>query len=71
MYWKSDVLNAFKIFKAQAERHAEKQIKCIYIDKGGEYTSHKFMNFCKLEGICIEFINTTTPQQNGIAEWMN
>lgn len=71
MYQKSNALSAFKIFKAQAERHTKKKIKCIHIDKGEEYTSHDFMNFCKLEGIHVEFTNTTMPEQNGVAERMN
>lgn len=71
MYRKSDVLSAFKTFKAQAERHVEKAIKCVHFDKGGEYTSNDFLSFCRSEGIHVEFTNTATPQQNGVAERMN
>lgn len=68
---KSDTFAAFKIFKAQAERYTEKKIKCAHFDKGGEYTSKEFMEFCKSEGIRVEFTNTATPQQNGVAERLN
>lgn len=68
MTCKSNMFAAFKSFKAQAERHTEKKINCIHFDKGGEYTSNEFMNFCKLEGICVEFTNMATSQQNSIVE---
>ena len=71
MYRKSDALLAFKTFKAQAERYTERSIKCVHFDQGGEYTSKEFMDYCKLEGIRVEFTNTGTPQQNGVAERMN
>lgn len=71
MYRKSDAFAAFKSFKAQAERHTGKKIKCIHFDKGGEYTSNEFLSYCRKEGIRVEFTNTATPQQNGVAERLN
>lgn len=71
MAWKSDAYAAFKCFKAQVELHMGKKVKCIHFDKGGEYTSSQFMNFCKSEGIRVEFTNTATPQQNSVAERLN
>lgn len=40
-------------------------------DNGGEYVSHDFQNFCKDEGIIMDYTVPYTPQQNGIAERMN
>lgn len=40
-------------------------------DNGGEYVSHDFQNFCKDEGIIMDYRVPYTPQQNGIAERMN
>ena len=68
---KADVFLTFKVFKAQIELEAEKKIKCLRIDNGGEYTSDEFKNFCKEEGIKRQFTVPYTPQQNGVAERMN
>ena len=39
-------------------------------DKGGEYTSEAFKQFCLETGISQEFATTNTPQQNGVeARW--
>ena len=64
---KADVFSTFKVFKARVELEAEKKIKCLRIDNGGEYTSDEFENFCKEEGIKKQFTVPYTPQQNGVA----
>ncbi|KAL4392833.1 hypothetical protein AHAS_Ahas03G0384600 [Arachis hypogaea] len=40
-------------------------------DNIGEYTDGDFIAFCKHEGIQRQFTVAYTPQQNGVAEWMN
>lgn len=35
---KSKVFNHFKKFKVQVENEKDLQIKCLRLDKGGEYT---------------------------------
>ncbi|XP_024177774.1 uncharacterized protein LOC112183641 [Rosa chinensis] len=42
-----------------------------FSDKGGEYTSHEFEDFCKDEGIWKQLTVGYSPQQNGIAERKN
>ena len=37
-------------------------------DKGGEYTSEAFNQYCLETGITQEFAATNTPQQNGVSE---
>ena len=37
-------------------------------DKGWEYTSEAFKQYCLETGITQEFVTTNTPQQNGVSE---
>ena len=46
-------------------------IKILRIDRGGEYVSNEFLNFCKTHGIKKQFIVQYTPQQNGVTERKN
>lgn len=48
---KSDTFAAFKQFKAWAETKTDKRIKILRDDKGGEYMSNEFEQFCIAEGI--------------------
>jgi transposase InsO family protein len=40
-------------------------------DRGGEFTSHDFKNYCEDNGIKRQLIAAFTPQQNGVAERKN
>ena len=71
MYQKSDMFEAFKIFKARVEHQTGEKIKCLHHNKGGKYMSKTFLKFCEDEGICLEFTNAATPQQNGVVEHLN
>lgn len=71
MFRKSDTFEAFKLFKAQIERQSGKTLKCLHHDKGGEYISREFLDYCRKSGIRLEFTNVATPQQNGVAERLN
>ncbi|KAE8726848.1 hypothetical protein F3Y22_tig00005974pilonHSYRG00145 [Hibiscus syriacus] len=68
---KPDVVSTFKNFKARVELDSRNKIKCFRTDNGGEYTSEEFDDFCRKEGIKRQFTVADTPQQNGVAEWMN
>jgi transposase InsO family protein len=54
---------------------AEKQtglfVKCLRTDRGGEFISNEFNEFCKHNGIKRQMTTAYTPQQNGIAERKN
>ena len=43
-------------------------IKTIRNDRGVEYTSKKFEEYCKNEGIKKQLTAGYTPQQNGVSE---
>lgn len=49
------------------ENQSEKKIKILRTDRGGEYTSNMFEEFCAKHGVDHEVIASYTPQHNGIA----
>ena len=71
MKCKSDAFNTFKSFKAYAENKTGKKIKCMRIDKGGEYMSNEFSNYLDACGIGKQYTCRNQPQQNGVAERAN
>ena len=68
---KSEALEAFKGFKTWAEKEAGTSIKCLRTDRGGEYNSKEFTEFCSTHGITRQLTAAYTPQQNGVAERKN
>lgn len=68
---KSETFLVFKRFKAFVENQSGCSSKVIRSDKGGEYTSHEFQDYCKDEGIWKQTTVGYSPQQNGIAERKN
>ena len=47
---------------------AERKIKILRSDNGGEYTSKEFVSFCRDVGIKRELTTPYNPQQNGVVE---
>jgi len=48
---KDEAFGCFKEFKELVENESEHSIKCVRSDRGGEYASNEFTNFCKKNGI--------------------
>ena len=71
LHSKDEALNMFKIYKAEVENQLEKKIKIIRSDRGGEYESTAFSDFCTQHGIVYQTTAPYTPQQNGVAERKN
>jgi hypothetical protein len=46
-------------------------VKCLRTDRGGEFNSNEFNDFCKQSGIKRQLTAAYTPQQNGVAERKN
>jgi hypothetical protein len=67
----SEALEKFKEWKAFREKESGKQVKLFRTDGGGEYTSKKFAEYLKSEGILKEMTTPYTPQSNGIVEQAN
>ncbi|KAL4341735.1 hypothetical protein GQ457_08G027600 [Hibiscus cannabinus] len=68
---KSEAFGAFKNFKALVEKESGFEIKSLRSDRGGEFTSNEFNDFCKANGIHRPLIMPRSPQQNGVAERKN
>lgn len=68
---KTEVLEAFKNYKARVERQTSRKIKYLQSDNGREFVNNEFDNFLKREGIQRRLTAPHTPQQNGIAERSN
>ncbi|PNX55476.1 retrovirus-related Pol polyprotein from transposon TNT 1-94, partial [Trifolium pratense] len=68
---KSNAFENFKVFKALVEKEVGCGIQCLRTDRGGEYTSNAFNEFCSREGIKRQLTATYTPQQNGVSERKN
>jgi transposase InsO family protein len=68
---KSNALGCFQQFKSLVEKHSGYYIKCLTTERGGEYMSREFQNFCKDHGIYKKFTARYTPQQNGVTERKN
>ena len=50
------------------EKTTGRHIKVVRSDKGGEYTSTTFMEYCEEQGIGRFLTASYTLQQNGVAE---
>ena len=48
-----------------------KRLKCLRSDRGSEFISNEFNNFCIERGIKRQVSAPGTPQQNGIVERRN
>ena len=68
---KSEAFDKFKRFKKIVEHEAGKTIKTLRTDRGGEFTSTEFRDFCKKSGIQRHLTAPYTPQQNSVVERRN
>ena len=60
-----------KNYKSCVEKETGSYIRCLRTDRGGEFTSHEFTNFCKENGIHRRLTATYTPQYNGVVKRKN
>ncbi|KAJ4812770.1 polyprotein [Rhynchospora pubera] len=68
---KSEAFETFKKFKSLVENESGYYIKALRTDRGGEFTSNEFQNFCETHGIRRPMTVPRSPQQNGIVERKN
>ncbi|CAA6675444.1 unnamed protein product [Spirodela intermedia] len=62
---------AIKEIKARAEGESGLKLGALRTDRGGEFTSHEFAEYCAGEGIHRQHTAPYSPQQNGIVERRN
>ena len=67
----SQAFNCFQKFKVRVEKEFRYYLKVLRTDRGGEFTSNEFKEFCNSHGIKKELTTTYTPQQNEVAERKN
>lgn len=63
---KDEAFKAFKVFRTQVQKHLEKRIKIFRTDRGGEFTSNEFKEYCEGSGIERHLTTPYTPQRNGV-----
>lgn len=68
---KSEAFGTFKDFKASVEKESGVAVCCLRTDRGGEFCSKEFDEFCRTNGIKRQLTAGYTPQQNGVAERRN
>ncbi|KAL2253467.1 UNVERIFIED_CONTAM: Retrovirus-related Pol polyprotein from transposon TNT 1-94 [Sesamum indicum] len=68
---KDKVLEKFILFKNEAETQTGKKLKRLRSDRGGEYESSKFNEYCQTFGIIHEETPPYSPSSNGMAERKN
>ncbi|CAL9029300.1 unnamed protein product, partial [Prunus brigantina] len=68
---KSDTFNVFKKFKVFVELQTGFSLKKLRSDRGGEYTSHEFQDYCGSMGMERQLTIAYSPWQNEVAERRN
>ena len=68
---KSDAFQMFKWYLARVEKETSKNLKCLRLDRGGEFTSNEFEKFCNDKGIKRLTSTPRTPPKNGIVKRRN
>lgn len=65
---KDEALTKFRVFKTQVENESSYKLKMLRTDRGGEFNSQLFNDYCRKEGVKRQLTAPYTPQQNGVVE---
>ncbi|KAJ9566785.1 LOW QUALITY PROTEIN: hypothetical protein OSB04_002751 [Centaurea solstitialis] len=68
---KDQAFEIFKEFKQKVENQLGINLKMFRTDRGGEFTSNEFLQYCKDNGISRQLTAPYSPQQNGVVERKN
>ncbi|KAM0051779.1 putative RNA-directed DNA polymerase [Helianthus debilis subsp. tardiflorus] len=68
---KDEAFTMFKKFKAEVEQNNPYQVKMLRTDRGGEFNSLQFNDFCQKMKIRRQLTAPYTPHQNGVVERRN
>ena len=58
---KSEAFVVFMSFKIHVEKETNSFIRMLRTDRGGEFTSQEFINFCDVNGIQRQLTAAYTP----------
>jgi len=68
---KDQAADAIVRLQARAEAEAGRKLGTLRTDRGGEFTSRAFGEYCAMEGVQRHLTAPYTPQQNGVVERRN
>ena len=68
---KLEAFEKFKWYLARVEKEIGTRWKLFRLDKGGEFISNEFNEFCNERGIKRKVFAPSTPQKNDIAKRRN
>lgn len=68
---KADTFTIFKSFKVAIEKEPGNLIKVLRTNRGREYISHEFENYCENHSIQRQLTAAYTPQQNRVCKRKN
>jgi transposase InsO family protein len=71
MKTRDQAMTAFMAFQARVEVEAGRKLGTLRTDRGGEFTTRSFIDYCTKEGIQRHLIVPYTPEQNGVVERRN
>jgi transposase InsO family protein len=69
--WVVFLKEKLKLFKALNENQIGKRLKVVSSDRGEEFSSRNFKEFCDKHGIKRDYTIPRTPEQNGVVERKN
>nr|GEV28658.1 ribonuclease H-like domain, reverse transcriptase, RNA-dependent DNA polymerase [Tanacetum cinerariifolium] len=68
---KDQAFDTFKEYKKSIENELRTTLNMLRTDRGGEFTSNDFTQYCKENGIARQLTAPYSPQQNGVVERRN
>nr|GEW45238.1 retrovirus-related Pol polyprotein from transposon TNT 1-94 [Tanacetum cinerariifolium] len=68
---KDQAFDTFREYKKSIENELRTTLKMLRMDRGGEFTSNEFTQYCKENGIARQLTAPYSPQQNGVVERRN
>ena len=68
---KDQVFTKYKLYEAMMLWQWDVCVKTLFSDRGGEYMSKEFEEYLARKGTKHRLTVHDTPEQNGVAEWLN
>ena len=65
---KHDALSSYQVFIQSVMIPRGFRVERLRVEKGGEFISKEFQDYCLQTGVSLEYASTNTPQQIGMSE---